>query len=309
MLPKMNDKFAAYVEPASHTRGGLRLAVALILLMLFYAVFTAQIMALVAVIDMALTGLDFATAFTILTSSLGNPDTPLEMIIVLSTFFAMLGAVWITTMIFRRQGLRVLIGPGTVLRNFGTAALVMLPIVIVSFSLSLLTGDARPNLPLGTWLLWMIPALPLLLIQVSSEELIFRGYLLQELAVRFKSRWIWFLVPSVIFGFLHYDPMRMGSNALLVVAVTTFFGIIAADVTIRTGNLGAAIGLHFMNNLQAMMILSLGGTLNGLSIYVTNTHVSDEPAVRVMLLSSLGYLAVIYVIYLFIMRRRDRAQA
>ena len=306
MLPKMNDKFAAFIEPARHTRGGLRLALALILLMLFYAAFTAQIMVVAVLIDMAQSGLDFPTSFTILSTSLADPSTPRQMIVVLSTFFAMLGAVWIVTLIFRRQGLRALIGPGTVLRNFGTASLVMLPIVVISFVLGLWSGDARPNLSFGTWLLWMIPALPLLLIQVSSEELIFRGYLLQELAVRFKSRWIWFLIPSVIFGFLHYDPMRMGSNALLVVVVTTFFGIIAADVTVRTGNLGAAVGLHFMNNLQAMMLLSLDGTLNGLSLYVTNTHVSDEPAVRYMLLSSLGYLTVIYVIYLFIARRREQ---
>lgn len=306
MLPKMNDNFAAYVEPARHTRGGLRLAMALILLMLFYGVLTFQILLLAVGIDVIQTGLDFGTAFTILMSGLADPSTPRDMIVVLCTFFAMLGAVWLTMLIFRRQGLRVLLGPTNVLRNFGIAVLIMLPIVVIGFSLGLWSGDARPNLPLGAWLLWMLPALPLLLIQVSSEELIFRGYLLQELAVRFKSRWIWFVVPSVIFGFLHYDPVRMGSNALLIVAVTTFFGIIATDVTIRTGNLGAAIGLHFMNNLQAMMLLSLDGTLNGLSLYVTNTHVSNEPAVRAMLLSSLGYLSVIYVIYLLIMRSRER---
>ena len=306
MLPKMNDKFAAFVEPASHTRGGLRLALALIVLMLFYAVFTAQIMALIAMIDVIWTGLDFSIAFTVLFTSLADPNTPQAMIVVLCTFFAMLGAVWLTTLIFRRQGLRVLIGPGAVLRSFGIATIVMLPIIVLGFALALLWGDARPNLSFGTWLLWMIPALPLLLIQVSSEELIFRGYLLQELAVRFKSRWVWFLIPSVIFGFLHYDPARMGSNALLIVAVTTFFGVIATDVTVRTGNLGAAIGLHFMNNLQAMMLLSLDGTLNGLSLYVTNTHVTDESAVRFMLLSSLGYLSVIYLIYIYVMRRRER---
>jgi membrane protease YdiL (CAAX protease family) len=302
----MNDKFAAFVEPARQTRGGLRLALALILLMLFYGVFTAQIMVAFVVLDVMQTGLDFATAFTILMTGLVDPNTPRDMIVVLCTFFAMLGAVWIVVLIFRRQGLRSLIGPGNVLRNFGIAVLIMLPIAAIGFALGLWSGDARPNLSFGTWVLWMLPALPLLLVQVSSEELIFRGYLLQELAARFKSRWIWFLLPSLIFGFLHYDPVRMGSNALLIVGVTTFFGMIATDVTVRTGNLGAAIGLHFMNNLQAMMLLSLDGTLNGLSLYVTNTHVSDEHAVRTMLLSSVGYLVVIYGIYVFIMRARER---
>lgn len=306
MLPKMNEKFAAFVEPARHTRGGLRLALALILLMLFYAVLTFQIILVFVGLDVVQSGESFSGSMAALMKGFEDSDTPFQMIVVLCTFFAMLGAVWLVTLIFRRQGLRVLIGPGAVLRNFGIACLIMLPIIVIGVGFGILSGDARPNLSFGTWLLWMIPALPLLLIQVSSEELIFRGYLMQELAARFKARWVWFFIPAIIFGFLHYDPTRMGSNALLIVAITTFFGIIAADVTVRTGNLGAAIGLHFMNNLQAMLLLSLDGTLNGLSLFVTYTHVSDQAIVRTMLLSSLAYLTVIYVIYLFIMRRRER---
>ncbi len=306
MLPKMNDNFAAFIEPARHKRGGLRLAFALITLMVLYAILSIGVVLAFVGVESAQTGLDFGTAFAIIGAGLAEPNTPGEMIIVLSTFFAMLGAVWLTTLIFRRQGLRHLIGPAPVLRNFATAVLVMLPLTLIGFGLSLWSGDAILNLPLSTWLIWMLPALPLLFIQVSSEELIFRGYLMQELAVRFKSRWIWLLLPSFIFGCLHYDPARMGSNALYIVAITTFFGIITADVTIRTGNLGAAIGLHFMNNLQAMMLISLDGTLNGLSLYVTKTHVSDEAAVRTLLISSVAYVLVIYGIYLFIMNRRER---
>lgn len=306
MLPKMNDNFAAFIEPARHKRGGFRLAFALITLVLLYAILSIGVVLAFVGFETAQSGLDFSTVFAIVGAGLAEPNTPGEMIIVLSTFFAMLGAVWLTTLMFRRQGLRKLIGPGPVLRNFTTAVLIMLPLTLIGFALSLWSGDAILNLPFSSWLFWMLPALPLLLVQVSSEELIFRGYLLQELAVGFKSRWIWLLLPSFIFGCLHYDPARMGSNALYIVAVTTFFGMITADVTIRTGNLGAAIGLHFMNNLQAMMLISLNGTLNGLSLYVTKTHVSDEAAVRILLFSSVGYVLVIYGIYLFIMNRRER---
>ncbi len=306
MLPKMNDKFAAYIEPARRNLGGLRFTVALIMLVLFYAVLTIQIILVFGGAAAIQGDIGFGTAFNQLFMDFANPNTPYKMIVVLCTFFAMFGAVWLTIGIFRRQGLSVLIGPGTPVRNFGIAALVMLPMTIVGVGFSLWTGDAVPNLDFGTWIVWMILALPLLLIQVSSEELIFRGYLMQELAVRFRSRWIWLLIPSLIFGSLHYDPARFGSNALTIIGVTTFFGIIAADVTVRTGNLGAAIGLHFMNNFQAMMLLSLSGTLNGLSLFVTKTHVSDEAAVNTMLWSSVGYILVMYAIYLFIMWRRER---
>jgi len=304
MLPKMNDKFAAFIEPARHSRGGLSLA--LILLLLLYAVFIAKILLFIALLDVVLLGVDFPSAFVILITSLTDPTTPRDTIIRLSTFCAMLGAVWITTLILRRQSLCALVGPGPVLRNFGIAVLAMVPIVLITFVLSLWFGEVHPNLSLGIWLVWMLPALPLLLIQVSSEELIFRGYFLQELAVRFKSRWVWIIVPSIFFGFLHHDPIRMGSNALLIVIVTIFFSIIATDVTVRTGNLGAAIGLHFINNLQSMMLLSLDGTLNGLSFYVTDTHVLDETSVRTMILSNLSFFAVAYFTYLLFIRSRER---
>ena len=304
MLPKMNDKFAAFIEPARHSRGGLSLA--LILLLLFYAVFMAKILLFIVLLDVVLLGVDFPSAFVILITSLTDPTTPRDTIIGLSTFCAMLGAVWITTLILRRQNLCALVGPGPVLRNFGIAVLAMVPIVLISFRLSLWFGEVHPNLSLGIWLVWMLPALPLLLIQVSSEELIFRGYFLQELAVRFKSRWVWIIVPSIFFGFLHHDPIRMGSNALLIVIVTIFFSIVATDVTVRTGNLGAAIGLHFINNLQSMMLLSLDGTPNGLSFYVTYTHVLDETSVRTIILSNLSFFAVAYSTYLLVIRSRER---
>ena len=304
MLPKMNDKFAAFIEPARHSRGGLSLA--LILLLLFYAVFMAKILLFICLLDVVLLGVDFPSAFVILITSLTDPTTPRDTIIGLSTFCAMLGAVWITTLILRRQNLCALVGPGPVLRNFGIAVLATVPIVLITFVLSLWFGEVHPNLSLGIWLVWMLPALPLLLIQVSSEELIFRGYFLQELAVRFKSRWVWIIVPSIFFGFLHHDPIRMGSNALLIVIVTIFFSIVATDVTVRTGNLGAAIGLHFMNNLQSMMLLSLDGTPNGLSFYVTYTHVLDETSVRTMILSNLSFFAVAYFTYLLVIRSRER---
>ena len=174
MLPKMNDKFAAFIEPARHSRGGLSLA--LILLLLFYAVFMAKILLFIVLLDVVLLGVDFLSAFVILITSLNDPTTPRDTIIGLSTFCAMLGAVWITTLILRRQSLCALVGPGPVLRNFGIAVLATVPIVLISFGLSLWFGEVHPNLSLGIWLVWMLPALPLLLIQVSSEELIFRGY-------------------------------------------------------------------------------------------------------------------------------------
>ena len=121
--------------------------------------------------------------------------------------------------------------------------------------------------PTGEWLIGLLPALALILMQVAAEEVAFRGYLLQQLRARFRSPLVWAVLPALVFGALHFDPATYGLvNALAYVANATAMGTLAAFVTIRTGNLGAAIGLHFGNN-ASMVLFGLEGELSGFSLY------------------------------------------
>ena len=43
------------------------------------------------------------------------------------------------------------------------------------------------SLPVKTWLMLLLPSLALIFMQVMAEELVFRGYLLQQLRARFSS--------------------------------------------------------------------------------------------------------------------------
>lgn len=121
--------------------------------------------------------------------------------------------------------------------------------------------------PIGAWLLGLVPALGLILMQVAAEELAFRGYLLQQLRAQFRSPLIWAVLPSLAFGALHFDPVKYGVlNASAYVVNATLMGTFAAFVTVRTGNLGAAIGLHFGNN-AAVTLVGLEGDLSGFSLF------------------------------------------
>ncbi|WP_245331054.1 CPBP family glutamic-type intramembrane protease [Mesorhizobium sophorae] len=57
---------------------------------------------------------------------------------------------------------------------------------------------ARGPISLSSWLLFLIPIVALTLLQTSSEEVLFRGYLLRGLASRFKSPFIWALLPALL---------------------------------------------------------------------------------------------------------------
>jgi membrane protease YdiL (CAAX protease family) len=89
----------------------------------------------------------------------------------------------------------------------------------------------------------------------------------QQLAARFASRWAWMVLPSVIFGLVHYAPAEMGGSVWLIVLATGAFGLIMADLTARSGSLGMAWGLHFANNCLAMLLFTTGEALDALALY------------------------------------------
>jgi len=159
-------------------------------------------------------------------------------------------------------------------RCFFLTLAVLIPLFGVAVTIGWQFTDPLSNMPLGDWLRLLPFALPLVLVQVSAEELIFRGYLQQQLAARFAARWVWMGLPALLFTALHYDPANT-STVWLILGATGIFALIAADLTERTGNLGAAIGLHFVNNVVALLILATGETITGLALYITPYGASD----------------------------------
>ena len=93
-------------------------------------------------------------------------------------------------------------------------------------------------------------------LQSSGEELFFRGYLVQQLAARFRSTLIWALLPSVAFGVVHWNPGIHTSANTVIVMSAFLIGIFATFLVFKTGDLSAAMGLHFANNFFAFMLVS-----------------------------------------------------
>jgi len=111
--------------------------------------------------------------------------------------------------------------------------------------------------------------------QTGAEELLFRGYLMQALAARFKSAIIWMGIPTVLFGLAHYNGALDPKLTVLLICATGLFGLVAADLTRITGNLGAAVGFHFTNNFFALFLVSIEGEMSGLSLYTAPFTMQD----------------------------------
>ena len=125
--------------------------------------------------------------------------------------------------------------------------------------------------PIGGWLALLPIALLVLLIQVSAEELFFRGFLQRQLALRSHSPLIWMILPSAIFGALHYFNAQGPAEGVLWAFFATLLGIVSADLTARHGTLGPAIGLHLVNNIIAILIFGMqDGDNSGLALFLTS---------------------------------------
>ncbi|WP_322894504.1 MULTISPECIES: CPBP family intramembrane glutamic endopeptidase [unclassified Yoonia] len=121
----------------------------------------------------------------------------------------------------------------------------------------------------GIWVALVPVALLVLLVQVGAEEMFFRGYLQQQLACLSSSRWVWMGVPSVLFGLVHYWNGFGTADGVIWAIWAALLGLACADLTARTGNLGAAIGLHLANNILAVLLYGVQGwPASGLALFV-----------------------------------------
>lgn len=109
--------------------------------------------------------------------------------------------------------------------------------------------------------------MPLIFIQTASEEILFRGYLQQQLAARFAARWVWMGLPALVFAGLHYSQSA-GAMLPFVLGSALIFALIASDLVEQTGTLGAAMGIHFGNNLFGLLAVATSDSMTGLSLYV-----------------------------------------
>jgi membrane protease YdiL (CAAX protease family) len=179
-----------------------------------------------------------------------------------------LGTALAVRLLHRRPAM-TLFGPGGFApRAVAIGVAVVAGLALLSLATTFALAPPERQMPLATWMALVPLALPALLVQTGAEELLFRGYLLQALAARFRSPLVWRLVPALLFGALHWDRGAYGSDAWLAVAATTVVGLILVDVTVRTGNLSAAIGLHFANNVVAVLLVATPGPVGALGLYV-----------------------------------------
>lgn len=188
--------------------------------------------------------------------------------------FGVYSAILLTLMrALHSVGLSTLLGAaGPALREFIRVSIYLLPIYAFLTVPSLFLPEVEQQFSIAEWLPVLFAILPLLFIQISAEEFVFRGYLQSHLAALTRNPIIWIGLPSILFGLIHYDPLSPAYSRWAYIFWAAGLGVVCADLTARSGTLGPALAVHFINNIGAILILAADDWLYGAALFVWPTY-------------------------------------
>ncbi len=105
--------------------------------------------------------------------------------------------------------------------------------------------------------------------QAAFEEILFRGYLMQGLAVLIRTRWFPLVMTSVLFGLMHaFNPEVKDFGFFTMMPQYILFGLIFGAITILDDGIEAAMGAHTANNIfLCIMVTHESSALQTAAVY------------------------------------------
>lgn len=229
-----------------------------------------------------------------------EPNTTLFLMLV-SFPFALL-ALFLVIKVLHKQTIlsvttsRMQVDWNRVFFSFGIWSLFGLVSTFVDWYLN--PEDYVLNFEWYPFLILMIISVILIPVQTTTEEYIFRGYLMQGFANLSKNRWFPLLMSSFIFGTMHFanpEVVKMG-NSIMIYYIGT--GLFLGIITLMDDGMELALGFHASNNLIGALLVTSDWT-----VFQSHSILKDvsEP--------SLGYdvllpVLLIYPIILLIFGRK-----
>ncbi len=266
-----SSAFLRYVERAREGRTGLwRLAVGIVLIVVLWAAST-----LIAF---------FAGVFMggfVVEGGTGDPwavvnaffVSPPGVATALATFVGLAGGVLLVVKLVHRRPSGSVLGASGRLSwrdlSRGFAASLIATGLAEIASAFMDPSFHRSEIGIGAWLLWVVPLTLFLFVQVAAEELAFRGYLLQSLAARFRSPLVWALLPILLFTALHWDAQSAPAIKAAILVSIAAFAVTATILVVRTGNLGAGLGVHLGLNMFGILFVSHMSWLSGAALFAS----------------------------------------
>ncbi|WP_406735793.1 lysostaphin resistance A-like protein [Thioclava sp. GXIMD4215] len=259
---------ASYTAPARATAELWRSLVGILAIMAIYALGAST---LIGMSLAHMTGM--AQVFRL--QEIATGSSPFGVTVLLASFLPLVAGVLIVTQYLCKRPANSLFGAGWG-ADFRRAFWPLLALGVVMAWIGSRAPDVGHATALSAALPWWPVVIPLVFVQICSEEVLFRGFLMQQLGAWSNNNVLICMGgPSILFGVLHYDAGTYGAQALWPVIWAAFYGVLASDLTARTGNLGAALAFHLVNNLSAILLVSYYGHIDGVALFSIVANLQD----------------------------------
>ncbi|WP_130735643.1 CPBP family intramembrane glutamic endopeptidase [Flavobacterium sp. J27] len=116
------------------------------------------------------------------------------------------------------------------------------------------------NFKLEKFAVFFVLAIILIPLQTSFEEYLFRGNLMQGLALVTKNRLIALLIPAILFGLMHVANPEVGKIGPIIMIYYIGTGLFLGILTIMDEGLELALGFHAANNLIGALLVTADWT-------------------------------------------------
>ena len=168
---------------------------------------------------------------------------------------------------------------------------------IVSFALGyyLTPENYVYQLDVPNFIILVILSLILFPFQIGLEEYLFRGFLMQQIGVAAKNKWVPLIVTSVLFGIFHSANPEVAAMGAITMVFYIGTGLLLGIMTLMDEGMELALGFHFGNNfLAATLITSEYSALQTDSLFLSTSETATSSEIILPVL-------IVYPIFLIIL--------
>ena len=106
------------------------------------------------------------------------------------------------------------------------------------------------------FLILAIIGITMLPIQTTTEEFIFRGYLMQGFGILAKNRWVPLITTSALFGLMHLANPEVEKLGYIILVYYIGTGFFLGIITLMDEGMELALGFHAANNLVGALLVT-----------------------------------------------------
>ena len=160
------------------------------------------------------------------------------------------------------------------------------------------------NFDLATFALFVPLALVFTAIQTTTEELFYRGYIVQGASMISTNRVFLALVAAVVFTLPHLLNPEVSAGGWLTVFSNYFLvpGLLWTVVSLIDGTTELAIGVHFANNIVGFLLFNIAGSAVTTPALFTISEFHATYVALSVLVAIPVFLAIAYKVF-----KRDKA--